>query len=142
MSLIKFFLLFTVFSIIEVQVLFLLGKIFSFPFILVLILGTGFLGAFLIRKQGASQLKVFKNALSIDQVDIFLLESLLILIAAILLICPGIITDFIGFLFLIPFSRRIIASRLSQRLQNSMKQREQVFKEAKREQDIIIDIDD
>lgn len=74
---------------------------------LVMIVATGFLGAWLTRSQGMSVIKRFRAALAqgrIPQQEV--VEGLLVLIAGVLLLTPGFLTDAVGYLLLVPPLRR------------------------------------
>jgi UPF0716 protein FxsA len=73
-----------------------------FPALLIIV-ATGFLGAWLTRTQGLSVIRRFRSSLSqgrLPQQEA--IEGLLILIAGILLMTPGFLTDIAGYLLLIP----------------------------------------
>ena len=76
-----------------------------------LIISTAVIGLFFARIQSIKTIKsgfvnIYQNKIPIYE----LLSGASIAIAAIFLITPGFITDTIGFLLLIPFSRKIIIS--------------------------------
>tara|TARA_B100000575_G_C22891339_1_gene518718 strand:+ start:59 stop:469 length:411 start_codon:yes stop_codon:yes gene_type:complete len=75
----------------------------------VLIFLTAIVGIYFAKLQGIQTLKsgmvnLYKNRVPIND----LISGASIAIAAILLIIPGFLTDFIGFLLLIPFTRKVI----------------------------------
>ena len=78
-----------------------------------LIFLTAIIGIFFARIQGVLTLKSgFKNLYQ-NKIPIYeLLSGASIAFAALLLIVPGFLTDLIGFLILIPFSRKIILKTL------------------------------
>ena len=104
------FIAFTLFSIIELKILITIGGIFSGMSVLVLVLVTGYMGAYLLKNQGRLQMKKFESLDISEGVDILLVETFFMLVAAVLLICPGLITDFVGLLLIFPLSRRIFAN--------------------------------
>ena len=74
-----------------------------------LIFLTAIVGVYFARLQGIQTLKsgmvnLYQNKLPVYE----MLSGASIAIAALLLIIPGFLTDFVGFLLLIPFTRRII----------------------------------
>ena len=76
-----------------------------------LIFLTAIIGVYFAKLQGVRTLKsgminLYQNKLPIYE----LLSGASIAIAALLLIIPGFLTDFLGFLLLIPFTRKIIFS--------------------------------
>ena len=86
------------------------GKIGAISTVALIFL-TAIIGIYFARIQGLRALKsgmsnIYKNKLPIEE----MLSGASIAIAALLLITPGFFTDFIGFLLLIPFTRKIIFS--------------------------------
>lgn len=101
--------LFLLFTLVPVMELWLLIKIGSFmgPFAAIaLVIGTGIAGASLAKIQGLQT--VLKIRACMDQGIMpteELIDALMILIAGIVLITPGLLTDCAGILLLIPTSR-------------------------------------
>ena len=78
-----------------------------------LIFLTAIIGIFFARIQGLLTLKSGLKNLYQNKIPIYeLLSGASIAFAALLLIVPGFLTDLIGFLILIPFSRNIILKTL------------------------------
>ncbi len=76
-----------------------------------LIFLTAIIGVYFARLQGLQTLKSGMISLYQNKMPVYeLLSGASIGVAALLLIIPGFFTDFIGFLFLIPFARKIIFS--------------------------------
>ena len=70
---------------------------------------TGFLGAFLARKQGLQTLYLIQESLNEGRMPSSeLLDALLIIIAGIVLLTPGFLTDSVGLLLFIPLVRKSI----------------------------------
>lgn len=111
------FILFVVLPITEIMVLINVSGTIGGVNTFIVVLITAFFGAYFVRQQGFAllgqiQSKVGQgNALSTQMA-----EGLLLLIAGVLLITPGFITDIFGFLFTLPFSRAPIASFLVKKL--------------------------
>ncbi|HEY7697651.1 MAG TPA: FxsA family protein [Vicinamibacteria bacterium] len=82
---------------------------------LLLLLATGLLGAILARRQGLSVLRAAKEQMQRGELPAGpIADGVLILFAAILLITPGVLTDCVGFLLLVPaFRNRVKATLLS-----------------------------
>ena len=97
---------FTLLPILELYLLIKIGSYIGAGMALLLVLGTGVLGAALARQEG---FKVWMKIQHTMQQGIFpaddMIDGLLIFAAGIVLITPGVITDFLGFLLLIPFTR-------------------------------------
>ena len=111
--LLKLFLLFTVVPFLEVVLLLYIYDSTSWKFTLALILLTGLIGATLARRQGWKTSQRIKQELSQGHMPgDSLLDGLLILIAGVLLVTPGIMTDVVGFSLLVPGCRRIIKRRI------------------------------
>ena len=84
------------------------GQIGALSTILLIFL-TAFIGIYFAKLQGIQTLKsgvinLYQNKMPIYE----MMSGASIAFAALLLIIPGFLTDFIGFLFLIPFTRRIL----------------------------------
>ena len=97
--------------VVEILVMIKIGQNIGAINTVLLIIFTAVIGLFFARAQGLKTLKsgfvrIYQNKLPIYD----LLSGASIAIAAILLITPGFITDTIGFLLLIPISRKIFIS--------------------------------
>ena len=104
--LLKLFLAFTIIPIIEIYLLIEIGSMFGALTAVTLVILTGFLGAFLARMQGLQTLYRIQESLREGKMPSGeLLDALLIVIAGIVLLTPGFITDSAGFLLLIPATR-------------------------------------
>ena len=74
-----------------------------------LILLTAVIGVYFAKLQGIEALKSGMVNLYRNKIPIYeMMSGASIALAALLLIIPGFFTDFIGFLFLIPFTRKIL----------------------------------
>ena len=74
-----------------------------------LIFLTAFIGIFFARLEGLNTLKSGINNLYKNKIPIYeMIAGASIAFAAVLLIIPGFMTDFFGFLLLVPFTRRKI----------------------------------
>ena len=82
-----------------------------------IVLGTGFLGAYLARLEGLNTLlRVREAALEGRSPTDDLLDGALIVAAGLVLITPGFLTDLTGFLLLFPLTRYPIREWLKSRL--------------------------
>ena len=107
--LLKLFLAFTIIPIIEIYLLIEIGSIFGALTAVILVILTGFLGAFLARMQGLQTLfRIQESLLEGRMPSGDLLDALLIVIAGLVLLTPGFLTDSVGFLLLIPATRNSI----------------------------------
>ena len=107
--LLKLFLAFTIIPIIEIFLLIEIGSMFGALTAVTLVILTGFLGAFLARMQGLQTLYRIQESLREGRMPSGeLLDALLIVIAGLVLLTPGFLTDSAGFLLLIPATRNSI----------------------------------
>ena len=107
--LLKLFLAFTIIPIIEIYLLIEIGSMFGALTAVTLVILTGFLGAFLARMQGIQTLYRIQESLREGRMPSGeLLDALLIVIAGLVLLTPGFLTDTAGFLLLIPTTRNSI----------------------------------
>jgi UPF0716 protein FxsA len=107
MSLInKLLLFFVALPLIELCLMVLLSYYITLPGTIIFILGTGVLGAFLANTQGLSVYRRIQEEISQGRMPTdSLLDGVLILIAGLLLITPGVLTDLTGIILMIPFTR-------------------------------------
>jgi UPF0716 protein FxsA len=104
--------LFIFVPLIEMALLVALGDMIGFWATIVIVLSTGFIGAGLARWQGLKIIHRIKNELAAGRIPgDDLIGGLLVLLAGAVLLTPGVITDLMGFLLLIPWTRRPIQSR-------------------------------
>jgi len=101
-------LLFTLVPLIELAILLKFGQFIGVGLTIFIVIATGIIGAYLARLQGFLTLRRIESDInsSIMPTD-KLFDGLIILCSGILLLTPGFITDLIGFLGLIPFSRNL-----------------------------------
>jgi UPF0716 protein FxsA len=114
MLLLYLFLLFTIGPLIELSLLYYLGVNVGWPATVALVLFTGIVGAALARWQGVRavlrvQRRMARGQLPADE----LFDGVLILIAGVVLVTPGILTDLIGFALLVPPIRGVVKRVLS-----------------------------
>jgi UPF0716 protein FxsA len=117
----KLLLLFIVVPAVELVLLIEIGKRIGSMRTLALIVMTGIVGASLAKWQGLNVMKRLREetAQGILPAE-SLLDGVFILIAGALLITPGMLTDFFGFLCLIPSFRRILKRYLWTRIKRSI----------------------
>ena len=91
----------------DIGVLLFSGKTLGVIPTLILIILTGVLGAYLAKKQGLETIRKAQAQLRSGQIpQESVLDGICILVGGTLLLTPGFITDILGFLLLIPFTRR------------------------------------
>ena len=104
-----FFLIFIVLPALEIFFMIKIGSEIGALNTLALIFLTAILGVFFARVQGIQTLKSGLVNLYQNKVPIYeLISGASIAFAAALLIIPGFLTDLIGFILLIPFTRRVL----------------------------------
>lgn len=99
-------LIFVLTPIIELFLLIELGRVIGTWNIIFIVVVTGVVGAMLAKSQGLSvlrgmQMDLMNGILPADR----LFDGALVLVGGVLLITPGVITDLLGFILLIPFTR-------------------------------------
>ncbi len=115
--LLKLFLCFTLIPVIELYLLINLGTIIGGFNTVLLVILTGFAGAWLARMEGINTM--FKVQQSLNQGIMpaeELIDALIILIAGLVLITPGLLTDVFGLLLLWPYSRNWFKRLLRRKL--------------------------
>ena len=101
------FLFFVLITLLEITVLISVGQAIGSLSTILLIIATAFIGSRLLKQQGwATMARAQQNIAEGQQPTMEILEGVVILISGVLLITPGFITDILGLLGLIPFSRQ------------------------------------
>jgi UPF0716 protein FxsA len=111
-----FLFLFLLFPIIELAVLIKVGSVIGVLPTLLLIIGSGVLGAVLLRVAGVATAFRARERLARGELpEQEVIEGLLIAVGGGLLLLPGFISDIFGLLCLFPFTRRLMVGKLRQR---------------------------
>lgn len=109
----RLFLLFAILPIVEIALLVNVGGYIGGWNTIALVILTAFIGAYLVRQQGISTLTQAQHKMQTGQMPgQEMAEGLLLVVAGVLLVTPGFITDGVGFLFSLPVTRPMIASWL------------------------------
>ncbi len=111
------FLLFILVPLVEIYLLIQVGSVIGgLPTVLLIIL-TAIVGVGLLKQQGLSTLMTAQQSLARGELPALqLLEGAALLVSGALLLTPGFVTDFIGFIGLIPLTRQaLLSSFLSRR---------------------------
>jgi UPF0716 protein FxsA len=105
--------IFVVMTLLEIYVLVSVGEsIGGFSTILLVVI-TALIGSILLKQQGWSTMAKAQNAMANGQTPAFeMMEGVVILVSGVLLLTPGFITDGIGLLGLMPFSRVYFIDRI------------------------------
>ncbi len=92
-----------------------LGTIFGVLHTVGLVVLTGIIGAYLARDQGLRVINELQKTLAEGRAPTDpIIEGALILVSAALLVTPGVLTDIVGFLLVIPFTRKILRDFLKE----------------------------
>ena len=109
----KLFLLFALFPILEIAILLNVSEQIGGWYTVAIVILTAFLGARLVKQEGLSTLTQAQTKMQQGQVPgQEMAEGLLLVIAGVLLITPGFVTDGIGFILSLPITRPLIAKGL------------------------------
>ncbi|WP_353894111.1 FxsA family protein [Proteinivorax hydrogeniformans] len=117
----KLLFLFTAVPLLELYLLIKVSEHIGGLATIVLVGATGFFGVVLAKSQGFLVLRSLQGDISqgfMPKNDIF--DGLFILVGGAFLLTPGLITDFLGFCCLIPFTRKIIKQQARKWLQKKM----------------------
>jgi len=119
------FLLFTLVPLVELYLLIRLGTYMGAVDTIAIVIGTGLAGGLLAKSQGLAVLDRMRTELNQGRPPAeSLFDGLLILIAGAMLITPGLLTDGLGLLLLIPWSRKVFKSWLKRRIQEKISEGE------------------
>ena len=114
--LIPLLLLFTLVPLLELALLIKIGRLIDVGPTIGLVVITGIIGAWLARHEGLRTLTRIRSELSAGQLPgNEMIDALLILVAGVFLVTPGVVTDGIGFLLLIPPVRALMRNYLKAR---------------------------
>lgn len=112
--LIRLLLLFTVVPLVELVLLIKLAQATSLTFTLAVIAATGILGTWLARHQGMRVWLELNRRVGAGEVPAReLIGGMMIFVAGALLLTPGLLTDALGFVLLIPQTREMIVARVT-----------------------------
>jgi UPF0716 protein FxsA len=105
----RLFLLFTLLPIVEIVLLVWLADKTSVPFVLGLVVVTGLVGVALVRYQGWVSMRRISADLERGKMPAEpLVDGVLVLLAAALLILPGVLSDALAIALLFPPTRRLV----------------------------------
>ncbi|WP_018982359.1 FxsA family protein [Salinimonas chungwhensis] len=111
------FLLFAIMPIIEIALLVQVGGMIGGWNTIALVILSALIGSYLVRREGlatlqTAQSKMQRNEIPGDE----LVQGLMLVVAGVLLVTPGFVTDILGLLFVIPGSRQYLARNISKHL--------------------------
>jgi UPF0716 protein FxsA len=109
----RLLLLFTVVPLIELYLLIQVGELLGAGPTIAIVFVTGLLGAFLARREGGRVMRSWRA--SMERMEVpkdGVLSGVLVLVGGVLLVTPGVVTDFVGLSLLFPPTRRFVAKYL------------------------------
>jgi len=119
----RLLLLFLLTPAIELGLLIQVDRLIGFPATIGLIIATGIAGSYLARREGLNTWRRLNERLnSGDLPGKELIDGVIILVAGALLVTPGVLTDVIGFMGLLPPSRALIRRLLMRRFKSKMEE--------------------
>lgn len=118
------FIIFIILPIAEIAIFIQASYIISIPAVIALTLATAFTGSFLLRMQGFAALNRFMQSVEKGETPVIpILDGIGILVAGVLLLTPGLLTDAIGLLLFVPAVRHTLGRYVFQRILSSGKMR-------------------
>lgn len=105
----RLLLLFLIIPVVELALLIKIGTVIGTLNTILLVVSTAFVGAFLVKTEGLNVIQRFQGNLNhgvFPAEEIF--DGAMILVAGALLVTPGILTDLVGFVLVIPPTRAVI----------------------------------
>ena len=110
------FAIFAVMTLLEIYVLMTVGDVIGNWQTVLLVIMTALIGSTLLRQQGWSTMAKAQQSIAEGKTPAFeMLEGVVILVSGVLLITPGFITDGLGLLGLMPWSRRYFINHILER---------------------------
>lgn len=111
------FLLFIGIPLLEITLFIQVGGAIGLGWTLAIVIGTAFLGAYMVRSQGAQAMLNLRGSFSnLQDPTEHLAHGAMILFSGALLLTPGFFTDFLGFALLIPTVRTIVYKNMRNRV--------------------------
>ena len=111
------FLLFAILPILEIALLINVGSIIGGWNTVGLVILSAFIGAYFVKREGVSTLQTAQEKMQRNEVPgKELVEGLMLVVAGVLLVTPGFITDIFGFLLAMPGSRHFFAAQVSKHM--------------------------
>ncbi len=121
----RLILLFTLTPLVELAILLYLGSLIGVLYTIVIVVVTGIVGAFLAKRQGLAVVSRIRSSTERGMLPgEDLLHGALILAGGLLLLTPGLLTDVVGFVFLIPRTRKAMMNWVRRIMERKMQQGE------------------
>jgi len=107
-------LLFVVLPVLEIYVLIQVGQVIGAWWTVLLLVADGFLGAWLMKREGSKAWRALRDALDERRMPAReLADGALVLIGGTLLLTPGFVSDIAGFVCVLPFTRPAVRTTLT-----------------------------
>ena len=111
------FILFALLPILEIALLINVGSVIGGWNTVGLVILSAFIGAYFVKREGVNTLQTAQEKMQRNEVPgKELVEGLMLVVAGILLVTPGFITDIFGFLLAMPGSRHFFAAQVSKHM--------------------------
>lgn len=111
------FILFAVLPILEIALLVNVGSIIGGWNTIGIVILTAFIGSYFVKREGLSTLQTAQAKMQRNEMPgKELVEGLMLVVAGVLLVTPGFITDILGFMFVLPGTRHLLASQVSKHM--------------------------
>ncbi|MBC8400565.1 MAG: membrane protein FxsA [Candidatus Marinimicrobia bacterium] len=113
---------------VEILILIKLGEVMGFWNTILLVIGTGIVGAYLAKLHGLTIWYQIQQDLQMGHMPTDkLMDGLLVLVGGIVLLTPGLLTDILGLALLFPLTRTIFKQWLRERLTTMAQNQESGF---------------
>ncbi len=120
--LLKLFAIFVLLPLAELAILIRLGQAIGVWSTLAIVVASGAIGALLAAREGGRVLGAIQAELAVGRAPTArLVDGFLIFLGGLLLLIPGLITDLMGFLLLLPFTRARLKTRIRGRFERMAK---------------------
>ena len=121
----RLILLFTIIPLVELSLLINLGQKIGLGATLAIVILTGVIGAYLAKYEGFRVFTRIQQDLNSGRLPAeSLIDGVIILAGGLLLLTPGLLTDIVGFLALIPVSRNVIKQFLKAKFKQKINSNE------------------
>ena len=108
------FVVFVLMPLLELYVLVQVGRVIGAGWTIALLLVSGFLGTWLIRHEGGRAWRALRDAIESGRMPAAeIADGALILLGGALMLAPGFVTDAVGVLLILPFTRPLFRGLLS-----------------------------
>lgn len=125
-------LLFIAVPLIEVLILIQLGSLFGFWPTIFMVIGTGIIGAYLAKLYGLTIWYKIQEDLAAGRMPADkLIDGLLVLIGGVVLLTPGLLTDILGIMLLVPITRNYFKKFARSKFQTMSEQQSTIFWQGK-----------